>query len=301
MKLTIDNELKAWIPALSADEYALLEESIVQDGCRDPLVVWGGYLLDGHNRYEICTKHGIEFKTYEKAGLTTKLDVKIWMIENQLGKRNATDFTRTALALKLKPLIEERAQKRSHANLKQGQSPECLKSDTRGIKPVERTDVAIAKLAGVGKDTVRNVEKIIEKATPEIIAKVQSGAMSISAAAKTVEPPKPKAKPRPVKEQVAEVKPGMILVDEDDFHELRRMLKESVADNESMGRVFDADDKLATALAEVTRWRAVADNAERTLAAKNGEYIERARAVTHWMNRAQKAEKELARINRAVA
>jgi hypothetical protein len=77
---------------------------------------------------------------------------------------------------------------------------------------------------------------------------------------------------------------------------LQASLKESVADNEMMGRVFDADDRIKAAMAEAARQRAIAENAERTLASKSGEFIERARAVTHWKNRAEKAEKALAKL-----
>lgn len=77
---------------------------------------------------------------------------------------------------------------------------------------------------------------------------------------------------------------------------LQASLKESVADNEMMGRVFDADDRIKAAMDEARRQKAIAENAERTLASKSGEFIERARAVTHWQNRAQKAEKALAKL-----
>ncbi|MDB5911186.1 MAG: hypothetical protein JWP34_5303 [Massilia sp.] len=181
-ELHIDEELKAWIDPLSPDEYALLESSILQDGCRDPLVVWGGYLLDGHNRYEICQKHGIAFTTFEKAGLTTKVDVKIWMIQNQMGKRNATDFARTALALKLKPLLEQRARERMQAGK--------VDPTQNSAEGVGETRQAVAKVAGVSHDTVRKVEKIIENASAEVIEQVRTGEISINAAAKTVSPPK---------------------------------------------------------------------------------------------------------------
>ncbi|MFC0132010.1 hypothetical protein CR105_16045 [Massilia eurypsychrophila] len=191
LELQIDKELQAWIDPLSTEEYALLEASILQDGCRDPLVVWGGYLLDGHNRYEICQKHGLSFSTFEKVGLVTKVDVKIWMIQNQMGKRNTTDFARTALALKLKPLLELRARERqAHGQTAPGRTL-SLNSDEALI----RTDDSIAKLAGVGRDTVRKVEKIIGKATPEVIAQVRAGEISINAAAKTVTPPRAVAAP----------------------------------------------------------------------------------------------------------
>ena len=192
IELQIDDELKAWIDPLSAEEYELLEASIVEEGCRDPLVVWGGYLLDGHNRYEICRKHGIEFVTFEKAGLSTKDDVKIWMIQNQMGKRNATEFTRTALALKLKPLLEQRAIQRKAAS-QTGPGEQVGQVRQNSDAPKGRTDDGIAKMVGVSRDTVRKVEKIIEKASPKVIEQVRSGEISINAAAKTVASPKPPA------------------------------------------------------------------------------------------------------------
>lgn len=191
LDLEIDAELQAWIDPLSPEEFALLEASILAEGCRDPLVVWGGYLLDGHNRYAICQKHGIAFQTFEKSGLRTKSDVKIWMIENQLGKRNATDFARTALALKLKPLLEQRARERQA----HGQTAPGITLRPNSDEASFRTDDAVAKMAGVGRDTVRKVEKIIEKASAEVVAQVRAGELSINAAAKTVIPAKPAAAP----------------------------------------------------------------------------------------------------------
>ena len=91
--LTILAELQALIPPLSAEEYAQLEANILQDGCRDPLIVWPYdgqvIILDGHNRYHICTEHQREYQCIELPLLD--LDAaKLWMIENQLGRRNLT-------------------------------------------------------------------------------------------------------------------------------------------------------------------------------------------------------------------
>lgn len=79
----------------------------------------------------------------------------------------------------------------------------------------------------------------------------------------------------------------------DQVEELAESLKSTLADNEMMGRVFDANDQIKAAMDEATRQKAIADNAERTLIAKSGEFIERARAVKYWQNRAEKAEKQL--------
>jgi ParB-like chromosome segregation protein Spo0J len=98
-ELTINPNFHDLIPPLSAEEYQLLEESILKEGCRDPLVVWPQLpnketsttyiLLDGHNRYEICRKHQIGFETLEKE-FDTEDEAKIWIINNQLGRRNLT-------------------------------------------------------------------------------------------------------------------------------------------------------------------------------------------------------------------
>lgn len=87
--LTIDAEFRTLIPALSKDERAQLEASVLAEGCRDALVVWQGILLDGHNRYEICTAHGIPFDTLD-IDLPDRDAAITWIINNQLGRRNLT-------------------------------------------------------------------------------------------------------------------------------------------------------------------------------------------------------------------
>jgi hypothetical protein len=87
--LKVDDELQELIPPLTAEEYRQLEENIVAEGCRDALVVWGNTIIDGHNRYKICTQHNIEFNTVEKE-FTDKEQAKDWIDMNQLGRRNLT-------------------------------------------------------------------------------------------------------------------------------------------------------------------------------------------------------------------
>lgn len=67
MNIVIDREFRDLIPPLMPEEYEGLERSIVADGCRDALVLWGDILIDGHNRYEICESHGIPYQTTQKA------------------------------------------------------------------------------------------------------------------------------------------------------------------------------------------------------------------------------------------
>jgi hypothetical protein len=87
--ITIDDEFKALLPALDGQTYAMLEESLLENGCLHPLVVWNGILIDGHNRYEICQKHEIPFAIVEKE-FDSREAALIWIITTQVARRNLT-------------------------------------------------------------------------------------------------------------------------------------------------------------------------------------------------------------------
>lgn len=170
MSIQVDKEFKELIPPLSSDEYSLLEENILREGIRDPLVIWstpsGDILIDGHNRWEISAKHaGIRFEVVKKE-FPDRESVKEWIIKNQLGRRNIPAYVRAELALKLKPMLEKQAQERQYLGLKSDEG--------------SRTDVELGKRAGVGKDTIRKVEKIQEKASPEAKEALRRGEASIN-------------------------------------------------------------------------------------------------------------------------
>ena len=101
--LAVDPEFRDLIPPLNEEELKLLEESLVADGCESPLTVWNGVIIDGHNRYAICRKHDIPFSIQEK-NFETREEVMLWMLRNQLGRRNLNSYQRSNLALKLEPL-----------------------------------------------------------------------------------------------------------------------------------------------------------------------------------------------------
>ncbi len=95
-ELKIDEIFKNLIPPLSQDEYRQLEENLISDGCREPICVWNGTIIDGHNRYEICIRHRIPFKT-QQIHLETRNEVIGWICANQIGRRNITEETRKYL------------------------------------------------------------------------------------------------------------------------------------------------------------------------------------------------------------
>ena len=89
--IIIDEEFKALLPTLDKETYAALEENLITNGCRDALILWNDILIDGHNRYELCTKHNIAFSTISKE-CDSREEVLIWIISNQVSRRNMTQM-----------------------------------------------------------------------------------------------------------------------------------------------------------------------------------------------------------------
>ncbi len=176
MDLLIDQELKNITPSLSTEEYQLLEQSIISEGCRDAIAVWKGHniILDGHNRYAICKQHNKPYSTLE-ISLNSHSDVEEWIIKAQFGRRNLNAYQRSVLALKLKDIYAAQAKKRQLSSLKQYQNTVTQISAQRS-----ETRQKLAKVAGVSHDTINKVEKIEALATPEQKEKVATGEVSIN-------------------------------------------------------------------------------------------------------------------------
>ena len=87
--IVIDGEFKSLLPALDKETFGSLEANIIENGCRDAIVLWNGILVDGHNRHTICTKHGIPFNTVSK-DFASREEALIWIVSNQVSRRNLT-------------------------------------------------------------------------------------------------------------------------------------------------------------------------------------------------------------------
>ncbi|MDP9478337.1 MAG: DUF3102 domain-containing protein [Actinomycetota bacterium] len=75
------------LPPLQDSEYAGLEKSLIREGCRSAIVAWNNIILDGHARYEICVKHGVDYlvRDVEMDGRTSAM---VYIIDIQLGRKN---------------------------------------------------------------------------------------------------------------------------------------------------------------------------------------------------------------------
>jgi hypothetical protein len=196
MNITVNEELLAYIDPLTPDEHDALERSLLTEGCRDALVLWGEVLVDGHNRYGICSKHGIAFNTVQNSRFTSIDDVHLWMIDQHLGRRSVSDFQRGVLALRKKDILASRVPVPSGVASTE-QTPSTL--SPQPPEPLTSRD-AIARAARISSNTISQIEKIQKSATPELVAAVKSGTISINAAASVAS--------LPVEAQVAAVAGG---------------------------------------------------------------------------------------------
>lgn len=152
----INQEIKNRLWKLNDTEYSNLEQSIIKDGCRESIILWNNTIIDGHNRYEICKKHHIEYKTITKQ-FDNLTQVLKWVDTNQLSRRNLTDEQRTILLGRISKTFKVDKQE----NLKIGPKGQNVSS---GIN-----QQTAAKELGVSTKTLQRSEDYLE--ATEIIEK----------------------------------------------------------------------------------------------------------------------------------
>ncbi len=175
MALLVDAEFAQFLPVMSDESRAQLEESILSEGCREPLTVWrhGGQdvLLDGHNRWTICQAHKIacRVKVLTDKEIPDRNAAVQWILRNQLGRRN---LTKEQFTLYLGKLYNAQKPKQGGTGANQHQKP--TGHDVRSAQQ-------LAHEHGVNERTVRRAGKFaaaVEKAKerdPDIEAKVLRG------------------------------------------------------------------------------------------------------------------------------
>jgi hypothetical protein len=147
-KIKINPELESLIPPLSAEELENLEVSLKKEGCREPLIVWENReeytLVDGHNRYRLCTKNEIPFKIRLKK-FETILEAKDWMLANQMSRRN------------LSPLQLSYLRGLRYENEKQSYGGKRESNDAGGHNDhlPSKTAEKLSEEYGVGEKTIR--------------------------------------------------------------------------------------------------------------------------------------------------
>jgi len=183
MKPHIDPEFKALMPPLAAEEYYQLEQNILlHRKCHDAILLWDGIIVDGYNRFCICVTHGIGFEVKEM-DFASRADAKIWIIENQLGRRNLNAAQRIELALCKEGVLRAKAKE----NLSR-----CGGDKTRAGAPLAKTSTtpqepinvreALAEEASVGDGTLKRYLQIKNSGNAELLERIHNGELKIGTA-----------------------------------------------------------------------------------------------------------------------
>lgn len=190
-EIKVDKELKELLPPLSDDEYEGLEKDIKANGVLDPIILWNGFIADGHNRYEICKKLGIKTVNATYIHKESKAEVMKWIIDHQLARRN---LTKSQVMRSLESYEREKRkeakekQKEYHGNQYDGGVLANLpKVQNKKSKPVNVRE-EMAKIIGVSPRKYADMKRIMDKGTPEQIERMDKGGKgnSVSAIAQEI-------------------------------------------------------------------------------------------------------------------
>ncbi len=181
MELKIDPEFEGKIPPLSDEELKQLEANILADGIViNPIIVWNGVIVDGHNRFHIIKKHPhIQYTTCEKS-FTDRFEAIAWICKNQLGRRNLTPEQKKYLIGK-----QYEAEKATHGGYRDMEHDETgqftASSQIGNLRCQGKTCERIASENGISKNSVLRAESfakaidIAEEVEPGIRSEFLNG------------------------------------------------------------------------------------------------------------------------------
>lgn len=255
-------------PRMSGAEFDALRDDIATNGLNQPIVLHRGMILDGGNRYRACVEAGIEPRFMEFSGD----NLVSFVLSSNLHRRHMSAGQQAAIV---------------------SSAQDWAKAQTVGNPAFKEQSGNVAGLAtiadraaqsGASERTQRMADKVA-KANPELAKQVAHGEVSLPKAVKQIEQKAEKSEQEP---------PAQSKEDElrDQLTEIGRNLQDTIADNESMARVFEADDKLAAALDEAKRYREQVRVLEERLRGLMNEKNEAIRLAKSWQRKFEKLERE---------
>ncbi|MBB3696929.1 ParB N-terminal domain-containing protein [Flammeovirga yaeyamensis] len=212
----IEPEYRELIRKQTPDEARNFEKSIKEEGVREPILYWTHTLrdengaarlvhtvVDGHHRCEAAVKLGLAYIPCKELKFNSHNDVRIWMLRNQLGRRNIGDAEKITIALQLTEFLGVEAKERKKKQVESFNKKETVQKETaKEIQPVEKSEDELeldqfkdtlnldasgrinraeeaAKIAGVSTKNVTKMKKVIEKGGEDIVKSVINGDLSI--------------------------------------------------------------------------------------------------------------------------
>lgn len=201
--IEIDPELEKLLPPLSKEDYQMLEQSLLKNGFMQystRIQLWcppeeeendndahpaKSYIIDGHNRYRICQKHNIDLPSwcFDWLCFDTKEEVKKYIYENQLARRNLAPIQKISIAEQYRSIYEKKAKENQGArnDLKNNIPQNLGESEKKKAAKDREVNSKLAKVANVNPETYRQAKRVLDSENDDLKQRVLSGETSISA------------------------------------------------------------------------------------------------------------------------
>lgn len=253
-----------------------LAEDIQDQGQLSPITLFEGMILDGWNRYQACLMAGVEPVTIE---LGLGQDPWEFVKGSNMFRRHMSPAERVAVML-------------LHAQMGQGSklTPPSLNAIEADIEVSRGTAVKAASIAKANDPAL--IEALADKKVSldraALIAKMPEPERAAAIEAK----PEPKAKPshntEALEARIAELEAENTEL-KDSRDELARMLSETISDNESMALVFESEDRVKEALAQVKQFKEQA----RLIEVRNHGMMGENKSLADLLKKSQAANKRM--------
>jgi len=240
------HSLSKAFPQMKDSELFQLINDIRENGQREPVVIFDGQILDGWHRYQACQVAGVELKT---VNLEKGVDPVSWVLSRNLHRRHLEASQRAAAVVacrEWKPI---------------GRPQE---NRTPGVHLNETvTNKEMAEEAHVSTTTIKNAKTAHKAGLGD---KVISGEMSAKKAASTIKAPPAMlsraiciecrkcpcvCEPETPSNEPAET----ITIPREEYEDIQANLSKALADNDEMGKIIDADDRLKSAIETGETWK----------------------------------------------
>lgn len=185
MELIIDPELREHLTCDNIPQKCLdlFEKDLIENGIRDKIVVWKkkGVIVDGHRRYAIAKKHGLEFDVHQLEFETIQ-EVKDWIEKNQIERRNVPKEALDEMLANLVKSHVNAGQKASKAIAQVAdESDVCTQTVRRAVRKAEAKERLAPEVKQAVKSmpmsdkAAKQLASLPEEHQVEVIEQVRSG------------------------------------------------------------------------------------------------------------------------------
>lgn len=164
-----DHPLACIFPLMGDADLAALADDIDANGLRDAVWLYEGKILDGRNRYRACVLKDVDPRVEHYRGK----DPLGFVISKNLHRRHLTESQRAMVA----------------ANIATAKAGDNQHGEVGGNSP-RPTNTQAAEMLGVSPDLVKDAKAVKTHGTPELVEAVESGEVTVSAAAEVAKLPK---------------------------------------------------------------------------------------------------------------